>query len=145
MLSPLHGYEAACDPVVRAGTNGLFYYSGIAFNRGGGDGVVFISRFIDNNNIEHPDTIEYIDTHIIDQGNSGQFIDMPSIAADIPRGLASFGKARIAGDFPQNIPCGNVYIAYSVFLGEYRCKCPGVELSLPGPQTVVPLGANPSN
>src|ERR1700730_16790363 len=24
--SPLHGFQAAADPVVRAGTNGLFYY-----------------------------------------------------------------------------------------------------------------------
>ena len=32
--SPIYGYQAAADPVVRAGANGLFYYSGIAFNRG---------------------------------------------------------------------------------------------------------------
>src|SRR6266487_6935074 len=32
--SPIHGFQAAADPTVRAGTNGLFYYSGIAFNRG---------------------------------------------------------------------------------------------------------------
>jgi len=41
MVSPLKyredlgtGFRAAADPVVRAGTNGLFYYCGIAFNRG---------------------------------------------------------------------------------------------------------------
>src|SRR5947208_16764503 len=34
LASPIHGYQAAADPTVRAGTNGLFYYSGIAFNRG---------------------------------------------------------------------------------------------------------------
>ncbi len=28
--SPLMGFEATADPVMRAGTNGLFYYSGIA-------------------------------------------------------------------------------------------------------------------
>src|ERR1044071_100736 len=31
--SPLHGLQAAADPVVRVGTNGLFYYAGMAFNR----------------------------------------------------------------------------------------------------------------
>jgi hypothetical protein len=31
--SPLHGFEAAADPTVRAGTNGMLYVSGIAFNR----------------------------------------------------------------------------------------------------------------
>src|SRR5215831_14704826 len=34
MASPLHGLSTAADPTVRAGTNGLFYYSGIAYNRG---------------------------------------------------------------------------------------------------------------
>ena len=31
---PLKGYEAGADPTVRAGLNGLFYYSGMVFNRG---------------------------------------------------------------------------------------------------------------
>ena len=31
--SPVHGFEAAADPTVRAGTNGMLYVSGIAFNR----------------------------------------------------------------------------------------------------------------
>src|SRR5438552_2289506 len=29
MNSPLHGFKAATDPTVRAGTHGLFYYSGL--------------------------------------------------------------------------------------------------------------------
>ena len=33
LVSPIHGFEASADPTVRAGTNGLFFYSGIAFNR----------------------------------------------------------------------------------------------------------------
>ena len=32
-LSPIHGLGAGADPMVRAGTNGMFYYSGLAFNR----------------------------------------------------------------------------------------------------------------
>ena len=33
--SPIHGFQAASDPTVRAGTNGLFYYTGLVFNRDG--------------------------------------------------------------------------------------------------------------
>src|SRR2546425_1771024 len=32
--SPIHGRQAAADPLVRAGTNGLFFLTGIAFDRG---------------------------------------------------------------------------------------------------------------
>src|SRR5262245_51572103 len=32
-LSPLKGFDAAADPIVRAGANGLLFYSGIAFQR----------------------------------------------------------------------------------------------------------------
>src|SRR5215467_86425 len=60
MASPLHGFQAAADPTVRAGTNGLFYYSGIAFNRAtNGAGVVFVSRFIDNDNKENGDPTHF--------------------------------------------------------------------------------------
>ena len=34
MASPLKGFSAGADPTVRSSTNGLFFYSGIAFNRG---------------------------------------------------------------------------------------------------------------
>ena len=64
--SPLKAYPAAADPVVRAGINGLFYYIGIAFDRETNDGVVFVSRFIDNNNKEKnwekDNCIKYLDT-----------------------------------------------------------------------------------
>ena len=33
VLSPLKGFDAAADPLVRSGANGLFVYSGIAFQR----------------------------------------------------------------------------------------------------------------
>src|SRR5262249_60257225 len=59
LSSPLHGFGAGADPTVRAGTNGLFYFGGIVFNRGTQGQVpsaVFFSRFIDNNNKENGDT-----------------------------------------------------------------------------------------
>ena len=111
--SPLKQFSTAADPIVRAGTNGLFYFSGMAFNRNQtkGGGSVFVTRFIDNNNVEGTDPIKYLDTKIIDQGTSGQFIDMPRIAVDIPRGS---GTITIDG---QSIPRSNIYSAYTVFLG----------------------------
>lgn len=113
-LSPLNGYEAAADPVVRAGTNGLFYYSGITFNRGQrGLGKVFVARFIDNNNKE-TGAIEYINTKIIDVGNSGHFIDKPCIVVDIPR----VGNEMTTLPNGQMVPCGNVYIVYTSFMGD---------------------------
>lgn len=114
--NPLKMFGTAADPVVRAGTNGLFYYAGIAFNRvDRGSGVVFVARFIDLNNKENADTIKYDGVSIIDQGNAGQFLDKPWMAVDIPR--AGHGHTFIGGQTAE-IPCGNVYVAYSVFVGK---------------------------
>ncbi|MFC2168717.1 SBBP repeat-containing protein [Acidobacteriota bacterium] len=111
--SPLYGYQAAADPTVRAGTNGLFFYSGIAFNRiQNGKSVIFVSRFLDNNDTETGDSIDFIDTSIIDEGTSGQFGDKPWIAVDKPR---NGNTSYING---QDVPVGNVYIVYSIFLGD---------------------------
>src|SRR6266542_3423912 len=53
LLSPLHGFDAAADPIVRAGTNGMFYYGGLAFSRAAnGVSAIFVNHFIDNNNTE---------------------------------------------------------------------------------------------
>jgi len=113
MASPLKQFSTAADPIVRAGTNGLFYYSSMGFNRSQtkGGGSIFLTRFIDNNNVEGGDSIKYLDTKIVDLGTSGQFIDMPRIAVDIPREV---GTISIDG---QEIPRSNVYFAYTLFLG----------------------------
>jgi len=139
MSSPLHGFQAAADPTVRAGTNGLFYYSGIAFNRGAnGAGVVFVSRFIDNDNKENgdpthtngsltnlapTDPIQYLSTGIVDTGNSGQFLDKPWIATDVPRGTATCSVPFTKSDGTQGsqtIPAGRVYLAYTSFNGNLQ-------------------------
>ena len=136
MASPIHGFQAAADPTVRAGTNGLFYYSGIAFNRGtNGAGVVFVSRFIDNDNKENgdpthtngsltnlapTDPIQFLNTVIVDSGNSGQFLDKPWIATDVPRGTATCSVPFTKPDGnqgTQTIPAGRVYLAYTSFNG----------------------------
>ncbi len=96
--SPLAGFDAAADPTVRAGIDGWFYYSGIAFDRvENGNSVVFVARFKDNGS-----DIQYVDTKIIDSGTSGQFSDKPWNVADIPR---------------PSYPNGINYVIYSMFMG----------------------------
>ncbi|MEE9390729.1 MAG: sialidase family protein, partial [Candidatus Aminicenantaceae bacterium] len=115
VASPIQGFDTACDPRVCAGAEGLLYLSGIAFNRNQRAGVVFVARYVDRNNREkveevvdisgerkYVSPIEYVDTRIVGGGNPGQFIDMPNMAVDVPRGNAAYG---------------NVYLAYTVFLG----------------------------
>jgi hypothetical protein len=133
--SPIHGFAAAADPTVRVGTNGMFYYSGIAFDRGKNAlSTVFVSRFLDLNNREgaffnvpkNEDPIKYIDTATIDSGTAGQFMDKPWLAVDIPRSGAATCNLSIndtdADGKPikvsQSFACGNVYLVYTVFLGK---------------------------
>lgn len=112
LASPIKGLAAAADPTVRAGTSGMFYYSGIAFNRGDrGLGKVFVSRFVDNNNKDGGDAIQYLGATQIDSGTSGQFLDKPWIVADIPRGNATCTVNN------QTIPAGPVYLVYTSFVG----------------------------
>jgi len=138
MTSPLKGYQAGADPVVRAGTNGLLYFSGIVFDRANpatpGAPVksrVFVARFIDNNNKEAGDPIAYLGTSVIasNSGQTGAFIDKPWIAVDIPRGGAQTCVVRTPAIPPippatigtpatvQRIAAGNIYAAYSIISG----------------------------
>ncbi|HQR30085.1 MAG TPA: sialidase family protein, partial [Anaeromyxobacteraceae bacterium] len=83
-------YNASADPVVRAGTDGMFYFAGIVFKRGTNDGRVVVNRFIDLNNKENgdvvagTDSIQWVDAKVIDQGGT-YFADKPWIAVDVPR------------------------------------------------------------
>ncbi len=122
LASPLKGFTTASDPIVRAGTNGLFYYSGIAFNRDAKEkGVFFVARYIDNNNKETGDSIQYLNSVIVDRGSTGRFIDKPALAVDVPR--AGAGKCSILSSqdnkvIAQSVPAGNVYVAYTEFVGK---------------------------
>src|SRR5713101_351104 len=139
MISPMKGFTAASDPVVRAGSNGMFYYSGIAFNRSTNIGGLFLTRFIDLNNKENGDAtkypdlpsdpIRYIGTVEIDSGIAGQFIDKPWMAVDIPRAGALTCNIQVVQPVVQSdgtivnqtvnqtFPGGNVYLAYAMFVG----------------------------
>jgi parallel beta-helix repeat protein len=142
--SPLFGLEAAADPTVRAGTNGLFYYSGIAFDRDnavilakagrpprpertvlagnaqGATSAVFVARFIDNNNKENGEPIAYISTKVLasDANVSGLFFDKPWLAVDMPRkgaGTCTITQTLGGKAVTQTFAAGNVYVAYSQF------------------------------
>ena len=134
-VNPIAGFQAAADPTLRAGTHGLFYLSGIAFNRSeeangtgsalgaggeGKSGVQFASVFIDDNDSSDPNKPpRYLRTTIVDSGTSGRFLDKPWIIADIPRGLATCTIPAGPNGVPaaQTIQSGMVYVAYATFLG----------------------------
>ncbi len=128
--SPLLGKQFAADPVVRAGTNGMFYYSGIAANRTNQKhSVVFVARLVDCNNKEgvrfdrstNPDPIKYIDTRIVASAGGKKFLDKPWLAVDVPRDQAPWGRVVVSEDLSggplltQRLRCGNVYVAYTLF------------------------------
>jgi hypothetical protein len=118
-FSPLKGLGAAADPNVRAGTNGLFYYSGLAFNRqAGGASTVFVATFTDDNNVEGGDSIRYLWTIPVKASSGTTFEDKPSLAVDIPR--ASSGYCVVPSLPLQNTQIfhgGSVYVAWTEFAG----------------------------
>jgi hypothetical protein len=92
--------------------------SGIAFDRHNRNGnVVFNARYLDYNDQENADTIDYLDTRVIWEANQNQFIDKPVCAAQLPSGTAHTIDIDGQG---QIIPVSNVYIAYTVFTGNYE-------------------------
>ncbi len=126
LASPVKGLAAAADPVVRAGTHGLFYYGFIAFDRGRGVGRLAVARFVDLNDRESGDIvsgtspIRYAGTSIVDGGNAGQFVDKPWLAVDVPRPGAK--TCLIPTSPSQSVPGGIVYAAWARFTGGRTTK-----------------------
>lgn len=126
LASPIHGLQAGADATLRAGVGDVIYYSGIAFNRDavnssssgmeGKQGVLFVARFDHPNLANDPEPFRYLDTRVVDTGSSGRFLDKPWLAVDSPRGSATC-NIQVPGATPQSIPAGNVYVGYSVFVG----------------------------
>ena len=121
LASPMKGYQAAADPVVRAGSNGLFYYAGLVFDRTGTfkKSRIFVARFIDNNNKEAGDPIHYLGASAVasDSGETGNFLDKPWAAVDVPRSGAKTCQILTPGEDAQPISAGAVYVAYAVISG----------------------------
>ena len=114
--SPMKAYQAGADPVVRAGTNGLFYFAGLAFSRAANSpSAITVSRFLDNNNNEAADPIQFLGTSVVAVGTTPVFVDKPWIAVDIPRPGA--GTCSI-GNPVQSIPAGTVYAVYTAFVSD---------------------------
>src|SRR6266508_3939604 len=111
LSSPLNGFQAAADPVVRAGNNGMFYYAGIVLNRGTNPlGGLFVARFIDRNN-EAADPIAYLDTTLIEKVSAGQFVDKPWMA------VAATPNGGPCTDDGQTFPEQSIYVAYTILVG----------------------------
>ncbi len=132
--SPVHGLQAGADPAVRAGTNGLFYYAALAFNRGtNAPSAVFIGRFVDNDNRENgdatrtqgaitnvapADSIRYLGQTVVARGSSTVFLDKPWLAVDVPRGTATCTLNFTNPDGSsgtETVPAGTVFVSYSAF------------------------------
>ena len=126
VASPIHGYGASADPVVRAGTNGLIYYAGLVFDRANaatpdvtGKSAIFVARYIDNNNKEAGDTFEYLGTRVLQKdpgGVGGNFLDKPWLAVDIPRDntRCTIVTQGSKGPITQSVPAGPLYVAYTL-------------------------------
>ena len=122
------GYQAAADPTVRAGTNGMFYYAGLVFNRGfNPHSAIIVSRLIDLNNKENADpndilngdAIQYVDTSIVATGTPSLFLDKPTMAVDLPRSTENTCNLTVNqpgnGAVQQTFAAGTVYVAYTAF------------------------------
>jgi hypothetical protein len=89
LASPLKGFQAGADAVVRAGTHGMVYFSGLVFDRDeNGKSGIFLARFIDNNNQEAGDSFAYLGTTMVAQSSGAKFLDKPWMAVDLPRSNA---------------------------------------------------------
>ena len=93
IVSPLKGYPAGADPIIRPGTNGMFYYGGLVFKREeGGGSAIFVARFIDNNNQEGTagEPIAYLGASIVHRLGAA-----PTVAARRP-GRGESAATRVA-------------------------------------------------
>lgn len=131
--SPIHGLNAGADPTVRGGTNGMFYYSGLAFDRDDSASSIFLARYIDDNNVEgtapNPkttytqgtpgSTIRYLSTSVIASGTASNFFDKPTMAVDIPRFGAKTCVIPAGGKTTeqQSFSSGRIYVAFTQFIG----------------------------
>src|SRR4029077_19556325 len=127
--SPIKSFNAASDPVVRSGPSGFFGYSGIAFNRGTNNGVVFFGRLVDLNNKENgtaatgaknsnTDAIRFAGTTVVATGSATRFLDKPWMAIDVLRGGGgcTFPVPLPGGSsVTQSVAVGNVYVAFTAF------------------------------
>ena len=112
---------------MRAGTNGMFYYAGLAFDRGDNKpSAIFVARYMDLNNVEAGDPFGYVG-HAFRRfgprarGSSTSRRWRPTFraAAATCTHRQHAVQRRTSGTIvQQTIPAGNVYVAYSAFTGQ---------------------------
>ncbi len=110
--------RAAADPVMRAGTDGMFYFSGINFSRDKARSRVFVARFLDANNKESGDPISHIDTRIVATAPPDTFVDKPWMVIDVPRTGAlkcDIPADPAVGRPARSFPVGTIYVAWAQF------------------------------
>jgi hypothetical protein len=120
----LCGLPASADPVMRAGTDGMFFLAGINFQRDKLKSRMFLARYIDLNNKENGDAtkatdpIRYVDTRIIADNPPNVFIDKPWMTVDVPRAGAAWCEipiSDIASAPPRRFLGGTIYVGWSEF------------------------------
>jgi hypothetical protein len=120
----LCGLPASADPVMRAGTDGMFYLAGINFQRDKKKSRMFLARYIDLNNKENGDAtrdtdpIRYVDTRIIAENPLNVFIDKPWMVVDVPRSGAVWCEipiSDIASAPPRRFLGGTIYVGWAEF------------------------------
>ncbi len=124
LAAPQKRFAASADPTVRAGPAGMFYYSGIAFDRGDRAlGIIFAARFNHLNNKENhdpsspgSDSVQYLGAVEVDNGTAGQFTDKSWLGVGLPFGT---GTCSIPGRSTP-VPAHRVHLAYTVFTGGNR-------------------------
>ncbi len=120
--SPLFGYDAGADPVVRAGTHGLFYMTGIVFDRDEpANSAVFLSRYMDLNNLEGGDPISYLDTTRVAWNDLGDLLHRQTVVGgrhSSRHRVVTLQVPQDGGYVEQTIECGNVYLAWAEIEGE---------------------------
>jgi hypothetical protein len=158
---------AAADPVMRAGTDGMFYYLGINFARDKSVSRLFVARFVDVNNKENgdptkvdpatgnfgSDPIKYLGTSIVARStdaavNGGRqvFIDKPWMAVDVPRAGAATCSVPDGSGGMKSILAGTVYLAWAQFNeGETASDVMFTWSSDCGATFVAPMKINTSN
>ena len=120
----LCGLPAAADPVMRAGTDGMFFFAGINFQRDKMKSRMFLARYIDLNNKENGDAtkdtdpIRYVDTRIIADEPANVFIDKPWMAIDVPRAGAQWCEIPVSDDPAapkRKFLGGTIYVSWAEF------------------------------
>jgi hypothetical protein len=113
LASPIRGLQAGADPFVRSAPYGLFFYGGLAFNRGDGQpSAVFVARYADRNDRERGNPFAYEGTFVVRRNLPGEFLDKPAFAVGLPAAGGS-GTCTVNG---QQVPAPHVYGAWTVFI-----------------------------